>query len=674
MNNREDARFIRNSINDDITLPDELSKESITALVSGEKQKGNKKGMLRRFIAAGVAACIVLSSGFLFSRLNREFPQTEVQDTVETTESDKSESYDELLSLIKSYGEKYSKNIYYYLTDDGSVATDYNTVVYNSAVSEESVMLKGSYGELNVRQQGVLEADIMITDGEYFYTVDMYAKRINIIKAEPDGTLTRVWSESSEDERDLYCFELYRYENYLIVCFTDTDYDNDRVKNQKCGAYIYDISDKAAPVLKKEIALDGRYVSSRISDGRLILISSYSIIDRYEGDDVYLLPGVYNGEIRSTVPCDCIYYEINDAAESYVNIMNADLNDLGNEAQVTSFLGRTADTYCTKDTLYTIGYEYKLCDDTVSNAVGVTGGVMIGIDTGITRITAIDISEGKAKVRNYTEFEGSILNSYAIDEYNGYLRVAVQKNQENCIYVFDKAFSRVSEITGIAEGERIKSARFMGDTAYLVTFLQTDPLFVIDMSDPEKPEIVGEVKIPGFSSYLHPVGDGLLVGVGHGGTLTGVDGSSKISLFDVSDPKNPKEIDSLVFPTSQLGTDPKAFCSVTENSFLLTYENWTVDEKYYEDEDLRAAYIHTGALYVAAENGRLVLKGSYLAKNLESVVRATFIGDNVYIFSDGLGCMASFDMKTGEMKFSLDGAKEAYKFTVPSLSTEEILY
>jgi len=125
----------------------------------------------------------------------------------------------------------------------------------------------------------------------------------------------------------------------------------------------------------------------------------------------------------------------------------------------------------------------------------------------------------------------------------------------------------------------MKSARFMGDVLYLVTFMQTDPLFVVDLSDPEKPEIKGELKIPGFSTYLHPAGDGLLIGVGEGGTMTGTDGTAKISLFDVSDPAEPKELDN--YTTNFAGsfiTNHKAFMVIDENTFAIPFFTYGVTE------------------------------------------------------------------------------------------------
>ncbi|MBR3767820.1 MAG: beta-propeller domain-containing protein [Clostridia bacterium] len=685
-NEKENAEFLRNTVNEEIILPDSLKSENIEKLVSGEIQKKSKKGVIRRFAAVAVAACIMITSVVLLSDRGFISPENTVLDNIENSENaavtESASSYDELLNAIKKYSETYKKNHIYLYSDvinEEAVDSVVGAPTYNGNITTDDSSLKVNYGEVNLREENVNEADIFITDGKYLYCIEGYGRMLKIIEAKADGSMEVKYSNKeaqlSEEGNgiDTYYHGLYKYENYLIVGFTRYEFEKHRNKSSVSGVMIYDVSDKAAPVLVKEIAIDGHYISSRITDGKLILISNYSIVEYFDAeDDSLLVPATYNGIERKTVPCDCISYIGARELESYINIAKIDLTDLDKEMKVASFLGKVSETYCTKDTLYTIGYDYSH----VYNAVGdaVFGGVMISADNAKTIITSIDISEDQAKYMYSTELEGSILNSYSIDEYNGYLRIALQKSDENCIYVLNRKLEKVGEITGIAEGERIKSARFMGDTAYLVTFVQTDPLFVIDLSDPEKPGIVGEVKLPGFSSYLHPVGEGLLVGVGVGGTELGVDGSSKISLFDVKDPTSPKEIDSLVFPDSQLGTDPKAFCSVTESSFLVTYENWRLGEELYESENYRGYYIYTGALYVGVENNKLVLKNSYLAKALDSVKRTTFIDDIIYIYDNSFGSVASFNMNTSDMTDCVTGVEEEYIFTVPSVSNNEILF
>ncbi len=702
-NEKENNDILRNNLGKEITLPESLSKDNIVKLIEAENTNKNKKnkGIVRRFIAVGVAACLMITGvSFLWDKGFFSSPESLIED--ENVQNNNAAQqvpgdYNELLTFIKTYAKEYkekNKNHYFLysgLVDDmadGSVKIEENTdiplsgTVVNGSVSfgtVESAAVRGEYGEVNLREYGVREADIFITDGEYLYCIDTYGRRLRIIKANADGTLESVYEgkKSLIDDRgtgdQLYYSGLYVYENYLIVGFSRYSLQKHYMKSGVSGVQIFDISDKTAPVLKKEIALDGNYISSRIIDSSLVLVTRHSIIEQYEStDDVDLLPAVYNGDYKYNVPCDCIVYSREDNPETYVNIGKIDLSDLEKSPIVSSYLGNVHETYCTKDTLYVIGAKTKYSNETDDGRVIGFGGVMVRAEDVCTTVTKADISGEKIDIKCCTEFSGNILNDYSIDEYNNYLRIAVTTlDNENSIYVFDENLGKVGELNGLADGEQIKSARFMGNTAYVVTFVQTDPLFVIDLTDPEKPEIKGEVKLPGFSSYLHPVGDGLLVGIGVGGTETGTDGSSKISLFDVSDPTSPKEIDHLQYPTSHIGTESKAFCSITEDSFLVTYSNWAMDDF---DEEVHYYKHYTGALKVSVKDNKLVLDNAYLLKGGDAASRVTFIRDSVFVFSDGESGVASFNMKTGEFIDIAEGENEIYSFCKSTRPASEILY
>jgi hypothetical protein len=169
------------------------------------------------------------------------------------------------------------------------------------------------------------------------------------------------------------------------------------------------------------------------------------------------------------------------------------------------------------------------------------------------------------------EVDGRLLNQFAMSEYNGDLRVATTTDNwgqfgdqsESTVYVLrpnGTDLAQISSVSGLGKGEQIHSVRFIDDVGYVVTFRQTDPLYVIDLSDPANPTLQGELKIPGYSAYLHPVGDGLLLGVGQDATLEGRTTGTQLSLFDVSDPTNPQLISSLpIGGHSDVEWDHKAF-------------------------------------------------------------------------------------------------------------------
>jgi uncharacterized secreted protein with C-terminal beta-propeller domain len=180
-----------------------------------------------------------------------------------------------------------------------------------------------------------------------------------------------------------------------------------------------------------------------------------------------------------------------------------------------------------------------------------------------TVVHKIAIKDGVLTYQTMAEVSGSVLNQFSMDEKDGYLRIATTKNQTwsdligeqdkasfNNLYVLDDKLKVVGTLSGLAKGERLYSARFIGNRAYLVTFKQVDPLFVIDLKDPTAPAVLGELKIPGFSNYLHPYDENTLIGFGKdtaenqwGGVTTG---GLKLSLFDVSQVDKPQELDKYV--------------------------------------------------------------------------------------------------------------------------------
>ncbi len=184
-----------------------------------------------------------------------------------------------------------------------------------------------------------------------------------------------------------------------------------------------------------------------------------------------------------------------------------------------------------------------------------------------TVIHKISIDDGKIEYRARGEVEGYLLNQFSMDEYEDNLRVATTtyiyrqgSTMYNNVYVLDHDLDVIGKIEDIAPEERIYSARFIGERLYMVTFKNIDPFFVVDLSDPKKPEILGELKIPGFSDYLHPYDEDHIIGIGketEGNQWGGVStGGVKIALFDVSDVENPKQVDK--YEIGEPGTDSEA--------------------------------------------------------------------------------------------------------------------
>jgi uncharacterized secreted protein with C-terminal beta-propeller domain len=246
-------------------------------------------------------------------------------------------------------------------------------------------------------------------------------------------------------------------------------------------------------------------------------------------------------------------------------------------------------------------------------------------------------------------FEGQVNNQFSVDPHDEHLRLAYSRGlgteRSNGILVFDQVgdeLTAVGKLDGLAKGESIFSARFIGDDAYLVTFLQTDPLFTIDLTDPTNPRLAGELKIPGFSRYLHPLGENQLIGFGRDADATGQTLGLQASLFDVTDRANPKRVDVLEISTdgwaySAAEWDHLAFQFNAEAGVMmipLATQDGTHLELIRVDESLGLERI--GA--VSGDDG--------------SVVRGLWIGTNV--FAVGSNTIHAADLLSAEPRGAMD--------------------
>jgi uncharacterized secreted protein with C-terminal beta-propeller domain len=227
-------------------------------------------------------------------------------------------------------------------------------------------------------------------------------------------------------------------------------------------------------------------------------------------------------------------------------------------------------------------------------------------------IHKIRIDQGSIEYETRGEVPGYMLNQFSLDENEGNLRVATTtqlwlrsrgSQQFNNVYVLDDDLDVIGRLEGLAEDESIYSTRFIGDRLYMVTFKRIDPLFVIDLSDPTEPEVLGELKIPGFSDYLHPYDEDHIIGIGketEGNQWGGVSVAGvKLSLFDVSDVGNPKQLDK--FEIGERGTesealrDHKAFLFDKEKNLLVIpiqeRDNKFYDGRYYRYRVWQGAYV-----------------------------------------------------------------------------------
>ncbi|MCJ7669110.1 MAG: beta-propeller domain-containing protein [Dehalococcoidia bacterium] len=412
------------------------------------------------------------------------------------------------------------------------------------AVNEFSVRgdIAADYSATNIQVAGVDEADIVKTDGQYIYVAS--GNKTIIVKAYPPEQAQAL----SEIELEGRVIGIFIKGDRLVVFEEETPYypyygdvrwaTGEKFAYQSPKTYIkvYDVSDRANPRLQRELSTDGQYVSSRMIGDYAYVVVNEPV---YEQNDEINLPRIYSGgdEKGTKIPATDIYYsDVADYYYMYTTIMAINTQNDGQEPTYeTILLGASSNLYVSTDNIYL--------------TFPVWGG-----DVGDSEKTSIHRIHIQGGAMNYTtsgEVPGTVLNQFSMDEYEGYFRVATTsygQTTENNVYILNMALNITGSVEDLAPGERIYSARFMGERCYLVTFKQVDPLFVIDLKDPYDPEVLGYLKVTGYSDYLHAYDENHIIGIGKettdAGTFAWYQGV-KISLFDVTDVSNPREISKL---------------------------------------------------------------------------------------------------------------------------------
>jgi uncharacterized secreted protein with C-terminal beta-propeller domain len=462
--------------------------------------------------------------------------------------------------------------------EDLAGAAEATNMMSQSAGNEAAA----DYSGTNVQVAGVDEADMVKTDGSYIYQVD--GNRLVITAACPPGDMkvvnTLEFAENSFSPQEIYVDDRYlvvightqRYREIPgPVPLAESSakmaapeimpplYRSDTVK-----AVVYDIRDKAGIKQVRELQLGGRYVSSRKVGASFYLLANKNI--RYyplkEMEEQEQKPFFYDSATSaklgaidySNIKCFPGFIEPN-----YLVVAGINLDRPEEEADVQAFLGSGENIYASPENLYVAvtGLRY--------GATGTRSGPVFRPANGdATRIYKFALHDGRLKYLACGEVPGTVLNQFSMDEHEGYFRIATtrgdiwrtgENTSQNNVYVLDQELHVTGRLEGIAPGEKIYSARFMGDRVYLVTFKTVDPFFVIDLKDPRRPEILGALKIPGYSDYLHPYDENHVLGFGkdtievsqkdHSGNETGSMAfytGLKIALFDVTDVSNPVEM------------------------------------------------------------------------------------------------------------------------------------
>lgn len=552
-------------------------------------------------------------------------------------------------------------------------AYDENSIVMLDAPEEEAMKEMSNtpmdaVGTTNVQTVGVDEGDIVKNDGRYLYqkirsedhgefkTVIQVVDTLNGLKE-----VARIGEFESLEE-------FYVCEN--IVVTIESKYLADSISDEKgrtaCKDIAYwenyfheisffDISDRTKPDKINTFTLQGNYASSRIVDGYFYGFSRYYANEGKGSEDYDAYVPKING---IPLKAEDIYLPEENDDTSYLVLVAVDLKNPMEFTDTTGIVAGSDIYYVSENNIYVA--DYKTVD--LEN----------GWNSDSTELLRFSYDKGNFSLQATGKINGSLNNNFSLDEYEDYLRVVStvreyetveitddrtgenigayieNERQTNALYVLNDGLEVIGKIEGLAENEQIYSARFMGTIGYFVTFRQTDPLFAVDLSVPESPQILSELKVSGFSEYLHGYGKDRLFGLGmEADEETGIQEGMKLSMFDVSDPTNVQEISRLPLEkynhSEALYNHHAIMISPTKN--LIGFEAEGSNYGDYWKEYLVYTYEEDRFVQKLVINAKTE-GGSYY------ISRGTFIG-NVFYLLRGDGSIQSYDLTTGEFLESL---------------------
>ena len=419
----------------------------------------------------------------------------------------------------------------------------------------------------NIQVAGVDEADMTKNDGAYIYTASNdYSTNQNyiyIVKAAPNDPRVIAKIPLSNNTYLAGMF-LSQDSSKLIVIGSQYHYYALDAREPALGmpslgiaAYpyfndvktfisVYDITDKVHPALTRNFTLSGSYFNSRMIGDYVYAVVSQSA---YVYENTVPLPRVYTATSTAEIPATKVYYSdtanYTDAPNNYftfTSFYGLNLKDTNQLTNMTVLMGGASTMYVSLGNMY---ITYPTWTD--------------GQSTSIYRVS---IDKGTLVFQAKGAVQGSVLNQYSMDEDNGYFRLATtnwKDTTQNAVYVLNMNLTTVGalELKNTEVRETIQSARFIGNKAYIVTFQQKDPFFVLDMSNPTAPRMAGKLEIPGYSSYLHPYDENHIIGLGMENSTV------KLSLFDVTNVNAPIEMAKYIvqgdYTSSQALYEPKAF-------------------------------------------------------------------------------------------------------------------
>lgn len=549
------------------------------------------------------------------------------------------------------------------------------------------------YSSTNIQVQGVDEGDIIKTDGTYIYNIigsDLVISQA--VPAEQARVLSRTPLGTLMNPREIYI----EGNKVLVLGYTNSRlsyYDVQPAATKISGSassimpmpYPYfnqsrvmaltlDVTDRTNPEVMRSLEFSGTLAASRVTNGYAYLVvnnytprfypmrgatKDFSTLPTYrdlktEQQISELLEDGSSQPFTNLTPCTDVDYIAPARTGGFMQVvaipLSQPLNPIGKKVLWGVNNGSTV--YVSPENVYVASRDYSPTR---------------GNSNERTELYKFKFNKNTISLTASQSIPGVPLNQFSLDENGGLLRIAVTESQAryqfSAIYIYDSELQYIGAVKDIAPGEQIYSTRFMGNRAYMVTFRQTDPFYVIDLKDPRNPAILGELKIPGFSNYLHPYDENHIIGIGKATVETDRNGREivlqqgvKLGLFDVTNPSNPRELfkteigdrgtDSpalndhhaflfskdknlLAFPINIVSLTPEQKASSTD---IWAYGKNTFQGLMVYNLNLQNGFQELGRItHAVSSTPTDYWYGNY---GLESIKRSLYIGNNLYTVSD----------------------------------------
>ncbi|MGI6491593.1 MAG: beta-propeller domain-containing protein [Pelotomaculum sp.] len=601
-------------------------------------------------------------------------------------------SYENLKDLL-THAQSYSGNYYKRALIDEAfqdLAPQLNTKAESLGSAADTTQAGTDYSKTNTQVAGVDEADIVKTDGIYIYQVNR--ERVVIAKAQPAEDMAVVSTldfagkdftplEMCVDEKHLVLIGTtrspaiqpsYKLENKARIGIIPPYYQNETTR-----AIIYSVSDKSNPRKLRELELNGDYVSSRKIGSSFYLVANQHLYYSPGGEidqprPLYRDTALQDGFLTIDYPEIKCFPDF--TRPGYLIVAGLNLDQPQQQANVSAYLGSGENVYASAGNLYVAVTGYQQLFREAQNLS------LPWSNNNVTKIYKFNLNQGKINYAAQGEVPGQVLNQFSMDEHLGNFRIATTQGDmwrtdeytsRNSVFILDDQLKITGRLENIAPGEKIYSARFIGDRGYLVTFKTVDPFFVLDLKDPQKPTILGALKMPGYSDYLHPYDANHVIGFGKdtielSNAYSGDPNDTmafylgmKMAVFDVTDVNHPvvmfketigdrgtdsellqnhkallfdKEKNLLAFPVKVMVADDS---QSSTGSNIPRYGNFAFQGAYIYSLDLTNGFSLKGKLTHLTDEDYLKA-GNYWYNSDKNITRILYINDELYTLSNSM--------------------------------------